>query len=129
MSNEYSDVLNILAEVRVSVPNSRFIWCIAADGFETTVAHRQGLVLGGAWSPHFLRDGRDLWSDVPWTVRLWRPRIVTIDKATTPLSHWLPLMEAIAGAGESLLVVTREISTELLQTIIVNSFILLCRTG
>ena len=121
MSNEYSDLLDILAEVGRSVPDSRFIWCVAADGFETTVAHRQGLVLGGAWSPHFLRDRGDLWWDVPWTMRLWLPRIVTIDKAVTPLPQWLPLMEAIAKAGESLLIVTREISTELLQTIIVNS--------
>ena len=121
MSKEYSDLLDILAEVTPSVPDSRYIWCVAADGFETTVSHRQGLILGGTWSPRFLRDGGDFWWDVPWTVRLWVPRIVTIEKAIMPLPQWLPLMEAIAKAGESLLVVTREISTELLQTFIVNS--------
>jgi hypothetical protein len=121
MSKEYSDLLDILVEVRASVPDSRFIWCIAADDFETSVSHRRGLILGGAWSPHFLRDKETLWSDVPWTARLWNPRIVTVEKAVTPLAHWLPLMEAIAKAGESLLLVTREISTELLRTWIVNS--------
>jgi hypothetical protein len=121
MSEEYGDLLDILAEVRPSVPDSRFIWCVAADGFETTVSHRQGLIIGGAWSPHFLRDGGDFWWDVPWTVRLWAPRIATIDRAITPLAQWLPLMEAVAKTGESLLVVTREISAELLQTFIVNS--------
>lgn len=121
MSDEYSDLINILAEAMPGVPDNRFIWCVAANSFETTVSHRQGLILGGALSPHFLRDGGDLWWDVPWTMQLWKPRIVTIERAIAPLSQWLPLMEAIAKAGESLLVVTKEISTELLQTIIVNA--------
>jgi hypothetical protein len=118
---EYNDLLNLLDEVMVRVPDSRFVWCVAADGFETTVSHRRGLVLGGAWSPHFLRDASDLWWDVPWTMRLWAPRVITIDKADMPLAQWLPLMEAVAKAGESLLIVTRDASSELLQTIIVNS--------
>ena len=121
MSKEYSDLLDILAELRPSVPDSRLLWCMPADGFETTVSHRQGLILGGAWSPHFLRDRGDFWWDVPWVMRLRFPRIVTIEKAIAPISEWLPLMEAIAKAGESLLLVTREVETELLRTFIVNS--------
>src|SRR4051794_14756138 len=108
MSHGYSDLSDILAEVMPGVPDNRFIWCVAADGFETTVSRRQGLILGGAWSPHFLRDGADSWWDVPWTMRLWAPRILAIEKAAAPLQQWLPLMEAVAKAGESLLIVTRE---------------------
>ena len=121
MSNDYGDLVEVLAEVMPGAADSRFVWCVAANGFETTVSRRQGVILGGAWSPHFLRDDEDLWWGVPWTVRLWAPRIVTIERAVAPLQQWLPLMEAIAKAGESMLVVTREISAELLQTIIVNS--------
>lgn len=121
MADRYGDLLDTLAEARAGVPDSRFVWCMAAEGFETTLSRRRGLILGGAWSPHFLRDGREVWWDVPWTVRLWTPRIVTVEKAVAPLPQWIPLMEAVVAAGESLLVVTREISTELLQTVIVNS--------
>jgi hypothetical protein len=118
---DYNDLSNLLDEVMARVSDSRFVWCVAADGFDTTVSARRGLILGGAWSPHFLRDAPDLWWDVPWTMRLWAPRTITIDKADMPLAQWLPLMEAVAKAGESLLIVTREVSSELLQTIIVNS--------
>jgi hypothetical protein len=121
MNREYNDLLTILADVRRKVPDGRYIWCAAADGFETTVSHRQGLILGGAWSPHFLRDQWSSWWNTPWTVNLRLPAIVRIEKAVSPISEWIPLMEAIAQAGESLLIVTREISSELLHTLIVNA--------
>src|SRR5437867_12637900 len=107
-AEEYRDLLEVLAEVRRSVPDNRSIWGMAADGFETTVSHRHGLLLGGAWSPHFLRDTGTSWWDVPWTMHLWNPRVVVIEKAREPLPAWLPLMEAIAQAGESLLLVTED---------------------
>ena len=121
MFREYDDLLVILDDVRRRVPDSRYIWCSAADGFETTVAQRQGIVLGGAWSPHFLRDKWSGWWEIPWTVVLRNPSIVRIERAVTSFTEWVPVMEAVAQAGEALLVVTTEISTELLHTFIVNS--------
>jgi hypothetical protein len=121
MYREYNDLLAILAEVRRSVADGRYIWCVAADGFETTVSHRQGLILGGAWSPQFLSDKWSSWWNTPWTVNLRTPAIVRIERAVTPISEWIPLMEALAQAGESLPIVTKEISTELLHTLIVNA--------
>jgi hypothetical protein len=121
-TEDYRDLMDVLSEVRRRVTDNRLIWCKSADTFETTVSHRQGLLLGGAWSPHFLRDstGAAL-DDIPWTRRLMNPRIVVTDKATDALAVWLPLLEAVAKAGESLLMVTSEISTEILHTLIVNS--------
>jgi hypothetical protein len=54
-------------------------------------------------------------------MNLRAPTIVTIEKAVMPVSEWLPLMEAIAQAGTSLLLVTRDVSTELLRTFIANA--------
>ena len=121
MSQEHPDLLGLLAELRRSIVDDRLIWCLAGDGFETTVSYRQGLILGGAWSPRFLHDRSAFGWGVPWTMYLRTPAVVTIDKAVAPLAEWLPLMEERAQAGESLLVVTREVSTELLHTFIVNS--------
>jgi len=90
MSAEYSDLRDVLAEVSRNVADSRLIWCTTADGFETTVSSRRGLILGGAWSPHFLRDREAAWWDVPWTMKLQAPTIVTIEKAVMPLSEWMP---------------------------------------
>jgi hypothetical protein len=120
-SEDCRDLQDVLSEVRRRVTDSRLIWCKPSDEFETTVSGRQGLLLGGAWSPHFLRDEGPGLDHIPRTKRLWRPRIAVIEKATQALPAWLPFMEAIVQAGESLLVVTKEISTEFLHTLIVNS--------
>ncbi len=115
------DLMEILSGLKRRVHDDRLIWCKGADGFETAVSQRGGLLLGGVWSPHFLRDRGENPDDIPLVKRLWKPRIVLVESATDPLKDWLPLLEAIAQAGESLLLVTREISTELLQTLIVNA--------
>jgi hypothetical protein len=102
-----SDLLTLIAEARRLVTDDRYIWCCASEGFDSRCVQRRGLLLGGALSPHFLRDTPGMWSEIPWTVRLRHCRVVVCDKAAQePLKAWLPLMEAIAGAGESLLVVT-----------------------
>ena len=121
--NEYPDLLALIADARRLVPDDRHIWCTASETFDSRVVQRRGLLLGGAVSPHFLRDTTAFSWDVPWGVRLRHCRVAVCDKAAhEPLSAWLPLMEAVAGSGESLLVVTDTIGSELLQTFVVNAF-------
>jgi hypothetical protein len=117
------DLLPLIAEARRLVPDDRHIWCSASDTFDSRLTQRRGLLLGGAFSPHFLRDSTATNWDTPWTVRLRHCRVVVCDKAAhEPLAAWLPLMESVAGAGQSLLVVTETIDSELLATFIVNAF-------
>jgi hypothetical protein len=115
------DLIDLLTEVRRRGVDNRLIWSKASDVFESSITHRQALLLGGAWSPQFFREADDSLDTVPLMRRLSFPRIVVAEKATEKLAEWLPLMEAIAQAGESLLLVTKEISTEMLHTLIVNS--------
>jgi len=118
-----SDLLTLISGARRLVTDDRYIWCCASDGFDSRCVQRRGLLLGGALSPHFLRDTPVMWSEIPWTMRLRHCRVVVCGKAAQePVSAWLPLMEGIAGAGESLLVVTETIDSELLHTFIVNAF-------
>lgn len=70
MFQDNSDLIGILGDVRRSVIDDRLIWCVAGDGFETTVSKRQGLILGRAWSPHFLRSSGAFWWEAPWTMFL-----------------------------------------------------------
>jgi hypothetical protein len=129
LSNDHRDLLELLDETRRRVPDTGSVWCGAAIGFETTAFQRKGIVLGGAWSPQFLRDLRDPRSEawiteagfVPWTVGLRNPRVALIRRATQPLEEWLGLLEAVALAKESLLLIADEISPKLLETLIVNS--------
>jgi hypothetical protein len=117
------DLLALVADARRIVPDDRHIWCSAADTFESRLVQRRGLLLGGAISPHFLRDIDAMSWNVPWQMRLRHCRVVVCDRAAhEPLAAWLPLMEAVAGSGETLLVVTDTIDAELLQTFVVNAF-------
>jgi hypothetical protein len=117
------DLLPLIAEARRLVPDDRHIWCSSADTFDSRLIQRRGLLLGGALSPHFLRDSTATNWDTPWTVRLRHCRVVVCDKAAhQPVAAWLPLMESVVAAGESLLVVTETIDSELLATFTVNAF-------
>jgi hypothetical protein len=121
--NEYApDLVELLAQARSQVRDDRQIWCTASDTFESRLLSRRGILLGGAYSPHFLRDSSPTNWELPWTVRLRNCRITVCDGAASqPVSAWLPLLEAIAGAREGLLVVTEDIERELLTTFVVNA--------
>ncbi|MEP6955651.1 MAG: hypothetical protein ABI883_02410 [Chthoniobacterales bacterium] len=117
-----ADLLALVADARRVVADDRYLWCTAGETFESRMVQRRGLLLGGAVSPHFLRDETaDAWG-TPWTVRLRHCRVIVCSQAAQqPLPAWLPLMEAVVAAGESLLVVTETIDSELLQTFVVNA--------
>ncbi len=116
------DLHALLAEARRLVPDDRHIWCSASDSYDSRLRKQRGLLLGGAYSPHFLRDTAAGSWDIPWMVRLRHCRVIVCGRAAhEPVSAWLPLMEAIVAAGESLLVVTEGIDSELLQTFVVNA--------
>jgi len=117
------DLLALISEARRLVPDDRHIWCSASETFDSRLVQRRGVLLGGAVSPHFLRDSTAMYWDIPWAVRLRHCRVVVCDNAAhEPLAAWLPLMESVASAGEALLVVTETIGSELLSTFIVNAF-------
>lgn len=119
MTTEHNDLRELLDGILETVPSSRSVWCTAAFHFETTVVRRRGLLLGGAWAPQLLRDGEELWP-VPWTMVLPQPRVLTVERATGPFWKWLPLLESVAKAGESLLVATDEVGDDFLRTLIAN---------
>ncbi|MBA2622491.1 MAG: hypothetical protein H0U88_02555 [Chthoniobacterales bacterium] len=123
MNDSPPDLPALISDARRIVPDDRHIWCTASETFDSSIVQRRGLLLGGAYSPHFLRDSTAMSWDIPWAVRLRHCRVVVCDQAAhEPLAAWLPLMESVAGAGESLLVVTEAIGSELLQTFVVNAF-------
>ena len=123
MDSHPSDLLALVANARRLVPDDRHIWCTASETFDSRLVSRRGLLLGGAISPHFLRDATAMSWDMPWTVRLRYCRVVVCERAAhEPLAAWLPLMESAVAAGEALLVVTDTIESELLQTFVVNAW-------
>jgi hypothetical protein len=123
MNDWPNDLSKLVAEARALVPDDRHIWCSVSDTFTSRLLQRRGLLLGGAISPHFLRDASATSWDVPWAVRLRHCRVLVCDHkaAHEPVAAWLPLMETIAKSGEALLIVTETIDSELLSTVVVNA--------
>src|SRR5258708_5026258 len=119
MPTEYSDLRELLDRTLKTVPDSRSVWCTASFRFETTVARRPGMLLGGAWSPQLLGETSDLWP-VPWTMALQQPRVLAIERVTAPFWKWLPLLEGAAKAEESLVVAAQEIGDDFLRTLVAN---------
>ena len=81
MNDNPTDLLTLIAEARRRVPDDRRIWCSASETFDSRLIQRRGLLLGGALSPHFLRDATAMWWEIPWAVRLRHCRILVCDKA------------------------------------------------
>jgi hypothetical protein len=127
----HEDLKVVLSEVRRSVPDDRYIWCVPADGFDTTVSSRKGILLGGSWSPLFLRGIPSFgmpyselgWCNVPYTMFLSNPYVAAIEEeAPSCLQDWLAVMEDIAEAKGSVIVATQKApSGTLLRTMLVNS--------
>ncbi|MEO7725330.1 MAG: hypothetical protein ABIU29_11710 [Chthoniobacterales bacterium] len=123
MNDRPADLLALISEARRLVLDDRYIWCSASETFDSLLIERRGLLLGGALSPHFLRDATAMGWEIPWAVRLRKCRVVVCDQAAhEPLTRWLPLMESIVAAGEALLVVTETVGSELLSTFAVNAW-------
>ena len=123
MNDQYPDLVALIAAARERVSDDRHIWCTASETFDSRLLQRRGLLLGGAYSPHFLREADPVSWNTPWMVRLRHCRVVVCDQAAQePLAAWLPLMEAVAGLREALLVVAESVGSELLQTFVVNNF-------
>ncbi|MBA2270450.1 MAG: hypothetical protein H0W20_07625 [Chthoniobacterales bacterium] len=123
MNDHPADLLALVSEARRLVADDRHIWFSSSETFRSRLVQRRGLLLGGAYSPQFLRDTTAMSWDVPWMVRLRHCRVVVCGQAAQePLAAWLPLMEAVVASGESLLVVADVVSSELLNTFIVNAF-------
>src|SRR5258708_7374851 len=77
--------LGLRAEARGPAGDPALIGCGRSAGSEPPAGAHKGLLLGGSWSPHFLRATADPWS-VPSTAALPTPRVLLIDKAVGPLA-------------------------------------------
>ena len=47
--DEYRDLSELLVEMHRMVQDFRFLWCTTSIGFETTIARRSGILIGGRW--------------------------------------------------------------------------------
>ncbi|QEN04252.1 chaperonin GroEL [Thiospirochaeta perfilievii] len=84
--------------------------------FETTTDFVEGMQFDrGYLSPYFATD-RDTMTTV-----MEHPYILVFDKKISNMKDLLPLLEKVAGAGKSLLIIAEDVEGEALAALVVNS--------
>lgn len=107
------------------VGDPRAIWCRRALDYASRVELAQGLLFGGAHSPLFLSTDHPLdpiTRRLPAALTVPRARIATLSGPADPMEAWLPFLEALREAGESLIAVSAEpLPLDVLETFVVNT--------
>jgi chaperonin GroEL len=124
-----NDIINIAA---VSAHNDVEIGKIMAEAFqrvgkdgvitveegkstETTVEFVEGMQFDrGYLSPHFVTDPENM------VCELEKPLILVYEEKISNVAKLVPLLEKVARAGRSLLIIAEEVESEALATLVVN---------
>jgi len=86
-----------------------------AKGIETTIEIVEGLSFDrGYVSSYFVTNGEKMITEMD------HPRLLVTDKKISNVHEILPLLQAIAATGESLLIIAEDIEADALSTLVVN---------
>ncbi|MFI5251617.1 MAG: chaperonin GroEL [Bacteroidota bacterium] len=114
-ANNDATIGDLIANAMEKVGKDGVITVEEAKGTETTVDWVEGMQFDrGYLSPYFVTD-----ADSMETV-LETPMILIHDKKISVMKDMLPLLEKIAQAGKSILVIAEDIEGEALATLVVN---------
>ena len=116
---EYPDIEEVIEDARKSVGRLQGVWCDRATGFETKISRRRGLVIGGVWSPQFLRESVDDWP-VSFVRRLNFSYVLVGSSLSASVSDWLPLLEIVAKRKDRLLLTVEQLDDAVLRMLIMN---------
>jgi chaperonin GroEL len=114
-ANNDSAIGELIANAMAKVGKDGVITVEEAKGTETTLEVVEGMQFDrGYLSPYFVTD-----ADRMETV-LENPYILIHDKKISAMKDLLPILEKIAQAGKSLLIISEEVEGEALATLVVN---------
>ena len=114
-ANNDETIGNIIAEAMDKVGKEGVITVEEAKGMETTLEVVEGMQFDrGYLSPYFVTDPERM------EVVLDRPAILLCEKKVSVMKDLVPLLEQVAQAGRSLLIVAEEVEGEALATLVVN---------
>jgi chaperonin GroEL len=106
---------DLIADAMEKVGKDGVITVEEAKGTETTLDIVEGMQFDrGYLSPYFVTD-----ADRMETI-LENPYIIIYDKKISAMKDLLPLLEKVAQAGRSLLIIAEEVEGEALATLVVN---------
>ena len=115
-ANSDEEVGNIIAEAMEKVGKEGVITVEEASGIENELEVVEGMQFDrGYLSPYFINNQEKMITE------LEDPAILLHDKKISNIRDLLPLLEGVAKAGSSLLVIAEDIEGEALATLVVNN--------
>jgi chaperonin GroEL len=114
-ANGDAEIGRLLAEAMKKVGNEGVITAEEAKSLETELDVVEGMQFDrGYVSPYFITNADKM------RVEMENPYVLVYDKKLSDLRELLPLLEALAQTGKSLLIIAEEIEGEALATLVVN---------
>ena len=115
-ANSDSEVGDIIAEAMEKVGKEGVITVEEASGIENELKVVEGMQFDrGYLSPYFINNQDKMITE------LEDPMILLHDKKISNIRELLPLLEAVAKAGKSLLIIAEDVEGEALATLVVNN--------
>lgn len=106
---------NLIAEAMEKVKKEGVITVEEAKGMETEVKVVEGMQFDrGYISPYFVTDSEKMIAEFE------NPYILLYDKKVSTMKELLPILEPVAQAGRSLIIVAEDVESEALATLVVN---------
>jgi chaperonin GroEL len=114
-ANGDSEIGKLIAEAMKKVKKEGVITVEEAKGIETNVEIVEGMQFDrGYISPYFITDPEKMESV------LENPFILITDRKISTMKDLLPILEPVAQAGRSLLIIAEDVEGEALATLVVN---------
>ncbi|MGM9845130.1 MAG: chaperonin GroEL [Muribaculaceae bacterium] len=114
-ANHDDTIGRLVAEAMEKVNKEGVITVDEAKGTETTIEVVEGMQFDrGYISPYFVTDGEKM------ECVMDNPYILLYDKKVSNLKDILPVLEATAQSGRSLLIIAEDVEQEALATLVVN---------
>lgn len=111
----HQEIGNRIAEAMEKVGRSGVITIEEAKGTTTTIDMVEGMQFDrGYISPYFCTNTEKLF------VEMQNPQILLLDKKVSNVHEILPILQAVATTGKSLLIVAEDIEGDTLSTLVVN---------
>jgi len=114
-ANGDNEIGKLIAEAMKKVKKEGVITVEEAKGIDTTVEIVEGMQFDrGYISPYFITDPEKMEAD------LETPFILITDRKISTMKDLLPVLEPVAQAGRSLLIIAEDVEGEALATLVVN---------
>ena len=114
-ANGEDNIGSLIAEAMEKVTKEGVITVEEAKGTETEVKVVEGMQFDrGYISPYFVTDTEKM------NAEFEKPYILLYDKKVSTMKELLPLLEPVAQAGRSLVIIAEDVESEALATLVVN---------